>query len=59
MLELVVSRMLRCELDGERTHDRCAGLCYLEGADVAAEMVAAGVARDSPSSAASDIARRS
>jgi micrococcal nuclease len=48
MLELVQGRTLRCELDGERTHDRCAGICYLDGADVSEVMVQRGVARDCP-----------
>jgi micrococcal nuclease len=48
MLELVEGRTLRCELNGERTHDRCVGVCYLEGVDISAAMVAAGVARDCP-----------
>jgi micrococcal nuclease len=48
IIELVAGRTLRCELNGERTHDRCIGVCYLDGADVAAEMVASGVARDCP-----------
>ena len=46
MLELVQGRTLRCELDGERTHDRCVGVCYLNCADIAATMVRQGVARD-------------
>jgi hypothetical protein len=39
---------LRCELDGERTHDRCAGVCYLNGTDIAQVMVRQGLARDCP-----------
>jgi hypothetical protein len=31
MVELVGGRTLRCELNGERTGDRCVGVCYLEG----------------------------
>ena len=46
MTELVEGRDLRCELDGERTHDRCAGICYLDGADIAAVIVRRGLARD-------------
>jgi endonuclease YncB( thermonuclease family) len=46
MIELVEGRTLGCELNGERTHDRCVGICYLEGVDIAAEMVRRGVARD-------------
>jgi micrococcal nuclease len=48
MIELVQGRTLRCELDGERTHDRCVGVCYLEGEDVSEIMVHRGVARDCP-----------
>jgi micrococcal nuclease len=48
MLELVEGREVRCELDGQRTYDRCVAVCYLEGVDIAAEMVAAGLARDCP-----------
>ena len=48
MVELVLARTLRCELNGEQTHDRCVGVCYLDGADISAEMVAAGLARDCP-----------
>ena len=29
MRAMVQGRELRCELDGERTHDRCVGICYL------------------------------
>ena len=38
----------RCELDGERTHDRCAGACYLDGADISKILVHRGLARDCP-----------
>jgi micrococcal nuclease len=48
MVELVEGRRLRCELNGEHTHDRCVGVCYLDGGDISAAMVAAGVARDCP-----------
>jgi endonuclease YncB( thermonuclease family) len=48
MVELVDGRSLRCELNGERTHDRCVGICYLDGMDISAEMVRRGVARDCP-----------
>jgi endonuclease YncB( thermonuclease family) len=48
MIELVQGRTLRCELDGERTHDRCVGVCYLNGADISEAMVRGGVARDCP-----------
>jgi endonuclease YncB( thermonuclease family) len=48
MLELVPGRTLRCELDGEHTHDRCVGVCYLDGTDIAAVMVRRGLARNCP-----------
>jgi micrococcal nuclease len=48
MVELVRGRTLRCELDGERTHDRCVGVCYLEDRDISEIMVHRGVARDCP-----------
>ena len=48
MVELVEGGTLRCALDGERTHDRCVGIYYLEGRDIAAEMIAAGLERDRP-----------
>ena len=48
MLELVHGRTVRCELDGSRTYDRCAGVCYLEGRDIAESLVSAGLARDCP-----------
>jgi endonuclease YncB( thermonuclease family) len=46
MLELVQGRTSRCELDGERTPDRCVGVCYLDGADISEVMVHRGVVRD-------------
>ena len=48
MRDLVAGRALCCRLDGGRTHDRCAGNCDLNGTDVAAELVRAGLARDCP-----------
>jgi endonuclease YncB( thermonuclease family) len=46
--QLVNGRQVRCELDGKRTHDRCVAVCYLEGRDLAAEMVRVGLARHCP-----------
>jgi endonuclease YncB( thermonuclease family) len=48
VLELVQGRTLRCELDGERTHDRCVGVCYLEGDDISEVTIHRGLARDWP-----------
>jgi endonuclease YncB( thermonuclease family) len=57
MVELVDGRTLRCEPDGERTHDRCIAVCYLDGADIAAIMVRRGPAT-ARGSAVVAIARR-
>ena len=46
MRELVAGRELRCELTGERTYDRCVGVCELDGTDLGARMARAGLARD-------------
>lgn len=41
--------VLRCELSGAMSYDRYIGICFtLDGADIAALMVALGVARDCP-----------
>jgi endonuclease YncB( thermonuclease family) len=48
MVALVDGRTLRCELNGEHAGDRCVGICFLDGKDIAAGMVAAGLARDCP-----------
>jgi hypothetical protein len=42
------ARPCAVRLNGERTHDRCVGVCYLKGVDISAEMVRRGVARDCP-----------
>jgi micrococcal nuclease len=46
--DLVLGKVVTCESDGLTTHDRCAAICRLEGADVAAELVRLGLARDCP-----------
>ena len=48
MRHMVDGQKVRCELDGERTHDRCVGVCFLEGQDISEVMVHRGVARDCP-----------
>jgi hypothetical protein len=40
MRALVTGKTLRCEFDGEQTHDGHAGVCHLEGKDISAVMVA-------------------
>jgi micrococcal nuclease len=48
MRALVLGKVVTCELDGDRKHDRCIAVCALEGADIAAELVQLGLARDCP-----------
>jgi endonuclease YncB( thermonuclease family) len=48
MIELVHGRMVRCELDGTRTYDRCVGICYVDGEDISEVMVRRGLARACP-----------
>ena len=45
---MVLGRELWCELNGELTHDRCVGVCYLNGEDIGEAMVRQGLARDCP-----------
>ena len=46
LIQIVKGRQVSCELDGTVTHDRVVGICYVEGKDVAAELVKRGLARD-------------
>lgn len=48
MRNLVLDRELWCDLDGERTFDRCSAICYLMVRDIGAVMVRNGLARDCP-----------
>ena len=48
MVRLVAGKLLRCELNGERSHDRFIGACYLERQDIGASIISAGLARDCP-----------
>jgi micrococcal nuclease len=48
MQALVHGRELRCDLDGQRTYDRCVAICYLDGRDISEVMVRGGLARDCP-----------
>ena len=48
MRAMVLGKNLRCELDGSRTHDRCAGICYLDDDDIGEALIRAGLARDCP-----------
>ena len=46
MRDLVLEREVWCDLDGERSFDRCSAICYVGVRDVAAVMVHRGLARD-------------
>jgi len=48
MVQIVAGRIVTCDLSGERTHDRMVGVCYVDGVDLGAAIVAAGFARDCP-----------
>lgn len=37
---------IECSLNGERTHDRWVGVCYADGKDIVAAVIAAGHALD-------------
>lgn len=37
---------VRCELNGDRTHDRVVGVCYLNGQDLGAIVISEGLALD-------------
>lgn len=46
MTELVMGKQVRCELNGEKTYDRWGGVCYLNGTDIGASVIGAGLALD-------------
>lgn len=48
MTDLVMNKELRCELNGEMSHDRYVGTCYLDNRDVGEVIVGAGLALDCP-----------
>jgi len=48
MLDLVMGNRVRCELDGTKTYDRWVGVCYLNGQDIGAAVIGAGLALDCP-----------
>jgi endonuclease YncB( thermonuclease family) len=48
MRDLVLGKIVRCELSGEKTYDRCVGTCYLEGEDIGATVIKEGLALDCP-----------
>ncbi|HAD86503.1 MAG TPA: nuclease [Rhodospirillaceae bacterium] len=48
MVQLVAGRFVRCELNGERSHDRVIGVCFLDHLDIGGEVIKAGLALDCP-----------
>ena len=46
MVNYLDGRSIECELNGERTHDRWVGICYADGEDIGAALIAAGHALD-------------
>ncbi|WP_375173700.1 thermonuclease family protein [Pseudooceanicola sp.] len=46
MLNFLRGRSVNCELNGDRTHDRWVGICYADGQDIGAAVIAAGHALD-------------
>ena len=48
MIDLVMGKHVRCELDGSKTHDRFVGICYLDEQDIGATVIANGLALDCP-----------
>ena len=48
MTDLVMGKRVSCELNGEKTHDRLVGVCYLDGQDIGATVIANGLALDCP-----------
>ncbi len=48
MTDLVKGKRVRCELNGEKTYDRFVGTCYLDGEDIGASVIKAGLALDCP-----------
>ena len=48
MTALVLGREVCCDLNGDRTYDRCVGGCYLDDQDISEIMVRCGLARDCP-----------
>jgi endonuclease YncB( thermonuclease family) len=46
MTDLIMSMRVRCELNGEKTHDRFVGICYLNEQDIGAKVIGAGLGLD-------------
>lgn len=48
MRDQVDGKHVRCELNGDKTHDRFVGICYLDGKDIGISVIEAGLALDCP-----------
>ena len=46
MVAYLAGKSIQCQLNGERTYDRMVGVCYADGVDIGAEVIAAGHALD-------------
>lgn len=46
MVNFLAGRKVECELNGERSYDRHIGVCYADGSDIGAAVIAAGHALD-------------
>ena len=46
MVNYLRGKSISCDLNGERTHDRWVGVCYADGQDIGAAIIAAGHALD-------------
>ncbi|HCH56383.1 MAG TPA: nuclease [Rhodospirillaceae bacterium] len=48
MFRVVFSKPIQCELNGDKSYDRFVALCFLEGKDIGAAVISAGLALDCP-----------
>ncbi len=46
MVKFLSGKVVECSLNGERSYDRYIGVCYTEGQDIGAALIAAGHALD-------------
>ena len=46
MVGYLTGKAVTCDLNGDRTHDRYVGVCYADGQDIGAAVIAAGHALD-------------
>ena len=48
MVDLVMGKRVHCDMNGNKTHDRYVGICYLKGEDIGMAVIKAGLALDCP-----------